>query len=225
MRTESQRLASATFWWMVLLAKRVRASAREPIIASTSRAPADCAARTTRSKISRHCDSVSASAGIARSHFDVAKPRRARAMAGPHDLLRLALAAVGNAPQGPMLAAGNGFARIPKLGSDAAVGCVLQHADAFAVANLPGDFGAELEVVTFVVDRPALVGLHVDGMVDAAENFIERMLTRKQTDVSHSDERNPGPAVGPHGAVRPLLADRGGGFPRRHVAFELPGAD
>ena len=65
------------------------------------------------------------STGIRGSHFDVAEARGAGAVAGAHDLLGLALAAIRNAPQHPVVAIGDGRAGIPELGGDAAVGRVL----------------------------------------------------------------------------------------------------
>src|SRR5579871_6011937 len=41
---------------------------------------------------------------VRRTDFDPAKPRRRRPVARAHHLLRLALAAVGRAPQGPLVA-------------------------------------------------------------------------------------------------------------------------
>ncbi len=142
-------------------------------------------------------------------------------MAGADHLLGLALAAIRNAPQHPMIAIGDGGAGIPKLGGDAAVGRILEHANALAVSNLPGDLAAELEVVALVVDGPAPVGLHVNGVAHAGENFVERLLAGQQADVGHADERQPRPTGGAHGAVGTRLADGGGGFARGHVSDEL----
>src|ERR1700685_2361149 len=94
----------------------------------------------------------SESAPISGAHLDVVEARRAGAMTGADHLLGLSLAAIRHAPQDPVIAIGDGRAGIPKFGSDAAVGGILQHAHALAVLDLPGDFAAELEVVAFVVD-------------------------------------------------------------------------
>ena len=87
----------------------------------------------------------------------------------------------------------DGRAGVPELGGDAAVAGVLEHADALAVAHLPGDLAAELEVVALVVDGPAPVGLHVDGVV-ATEDLIERLVAGQQADVGHADQRKPRPS-------------------------------
>src|ERR1700683_3569806 len=122
----------------------------------------------------------SMSPGISGSDFDVVETSRAGAMTGADHLLRLALAAVRHTPQHPMVAIGDGRAGIPELSGDAAIGGILQHARALAVANLPGDLAAELEVVALVVDGPATVGLHINGAADAAQHFLQRLLARQQ---------------------------------------------
>src|ERR1700728_3535818 len=120
------------------------------------------------------CDSIST--GIRGSHLDIVEARGAGAVAGADHLLGLSLAAIRNAPQHPMIAIGDGGAGVPKLGGDPAVGRVLQHARAFAVLDLPGDLAAELEVVALVIDGPTAIGLHIDGVADAAEDFVESLL-------------------------------------------------
>src|ERR1700678_1834517 len=133
-------------------------------MASASAMPKARAARTTCPKMAWQ---RAASIGISAANLDAAETRGACAVAGPHDLLRLPLAAVGRAPQHPMLRSGDGRASVPKFRRDAAVARILQHADALTLANLPPDLAAELEVVALVVDRPASIGLHVYGMIDA----------------------------------------------------------
>src|SRR5438552_10637553 len=123
---------------MPLFAKRVSASLLVPMSASTSRTPAARAKWRTFSKTS---------ACIAGSDLDVAKTGWACPVAGSHHLLGLALAAVGNTPQCPMLSPGDRFARIPEFGRDTAVRGVLEHAYAFPFPNLPSDFATELEVI------------------------------------------------------------------------------
>src|ERR1019366_661735 len=166
-----------------------------------------------------------ASFGIRAPDLDAAEARWTGAVARAHDLLRLPLAAVGRAPQHPVLGSGDGRAGIPELRGDAAVAGILQHVDALAVADLPADLAAELEVVALVVDRPAPVGLHVDGVIDAAEHLVKRLLARPQAHVRHADERHARPAVGAHGAVGARLADGRRGLARSHVAGKQPVAD
>src|SRR5271166_311872 len=119
------------------------------------------------------------SRSITGSNFDIAKTRRTRPVARAHHLLRLALAAVRNTPQRPVLARSDGLAGVPEFRGDAAISRVFEHANAFAVADLPSDFTAELEVIALVVDRPALVGLHVNCVFHAAHHLVERLLPRQ----------------------------------------------
>src|ERR1051326_6483549 len=215
---------------MVLFAKRVSACVPAPIMASRSRTPSCCAADAAASKISRararvsSADSGEPLAGIGATDLDPAESRGARPVPCPHHLLGLALSAVRCAPERPVLGARNCRAGIPEFRADAAVTGVLQHARAFSIADFPSDLTAELEVVPLVIDRPALVGLHVDG-VAGAKNFVETLPARLEADVGHANERNARPAVGAHGAVRALLADRGRSFTRRHIANEKAVAD
>src|ERR1035437_7617408 len=163
---------------MALLANRVRASSEPATIASISVTPSARAASTTCPKT---VSAASALSRIGAPDPDLAKPRRAGAMAGAHNLLGLPLAAVGHAPQGPVLRPGDGRAGIPEFGRYAAIAGVLEHADALAVAHLPADFAPELKVVPLVVDGPAPVGLHVDG-VPPPDPLFERLLPRQQAD-------------------------------------------
>src|SRR5205807_3039205 len=133
--------------------------------ASTSRTPDAFAASKTVAKRPAHWSlvritSLPNSAGIGRSNLDVVETRRAGAVAGTDNLLRLSFAAVRHAPQNPVVAIRDCRARIPKLGGDAAIGRILEHANPPPILDLPSDFAAELEVVTLVVDGPAPVGLH-----------------------------------------------------------------
>src|SRR4051812_45594178 len=128
---------------MVLFANRVSACVSLVTIASTSVTPRARAASTT-------CWKTSALSRIGAPHLDFAEPRRARPMPRPHHLFRLALAAIGNSPQGPMPPVGDRHARVPELGRNAAVARILQHAHAPAVVDLPRDLAPELEVVPLI---------------------------------------------------------------------------
>src|SRR5205085_1421757 len=188
------------------------------MIASISVTPSRRAASRAWPKMSAPLSRISA------PDFDVAEARRAGAMSRSHHLLGLAFAAIGHAPQRPVLAARDGRAGIPELRRNPAVAWVFQHAHAAPVANLPARLAAELKVVALVVDRPAPVGLHVNGMVHV-EDLIERLFARLQANVGHADQRQARPAVGPHAAVGPRLPDLGGGLARGHVSHKLPHAD
>src|SRR5271157_2993524 len=110
-------------------------------------------------------DSLTPQLVVRDSHLHFAKACRGCAVAGSHGLHGLALAAVRHAPQRPVLGAADGVAGIPEFCGNAAVARVLQHARLLAGANLPANFGPELEVIAPVVDRPATVGLHVDAVI------------------------------------------------------------
>src|SRR3989338_3037619 len=211
--TETWMPSSATFWWMVLLAKRVRADWWVSSKTSVSSAP--LALRTT-SKISR----ARASLSIGDSDKHVAEARLGGPVAGPHGLHGLALAAVGRAPERPVAAVADGVARVPELGGDAAVRGVLDHAGFLAALDLPGDLGAELEVVAAVVDAPAAVGLEIDAVVGVGQQVGELPGSRQQADVGHADERDAVPALGAHGAARAGEAEGRGGLARAQVADE-----
>src|ERR1022692_3696514 len=96
------------------------------------------------------------------AYGNIAKPRGTRSVSRAHHLLRLSFSAVGRAPQRPVIAIANGIAPVPKLGGNAAVAGILQHARLFAAANFPGHLAAELKIKALVVDRPAPVRLHPD---------------------------------------------------------------
>src|SRR5258708_2980771 len=101
---------------MALLAKRVSAWSSVETMTSISVTPWERAAASTCSNSIRAPD------------FDLAEARGAGAVAGAHHLLGLALAAVGDAPEGPMLAVRDPVARIPEFSGDAALTAVLEHA-------------------------------------------------------------------------------------------------
>ena len=123
-----------------------------------------------------------------------------------------------------MFRAGDSRAGIPELRGDAAVARVLEHADALAVANLPADFAAELEVVALVVDGPTAVGLHVDGVV-RVEDLIERLAARLQAHIGHADHWQARPAVRAHASVGAVLPHGCSRFARGHIAREAAVAD
>src|SRR5271166_194359 len=91
---------------------------------------------------------------VCRANANIPKPRRARAMPGTHDLLRLALAAIWSPPYRPLVARADRVQRIPKLRSDAGIRRILQHPPALAIFDLPRNLAPELKVVTLVVNRP-----------------------------------------------------------------------
>src|ERR1041385_7767104 len=130
-------------------------------------------------------------------------------MAGANRLHRLALAAIGRAPKRPLIARADRVYRIPELGGDPRVRRVLQHAAELAALDLPPDLAAELEVVALVVDRPGAVGLHVDPIVGAADELLERerLLAREDRDVRHADDGQAAPPFCAHRSAGTLETD------------------
>src|SRR5208337_4637024 len=186
---------------MVLLAKRVRAK-REPVkMASTSSAAEK---RRIRSKTSADCSCVNNSLTfsvslclcgeltppVRRADANISKPRRARPVSRAHDLLRLALAAVGRSPYRPLVARADRVHRIPKFGSDPRVRRIFQHPHPPAVPDLPRNLASELKVITLVVNRPGLVGLHVDAIVGRGNQLFQtqRLLSGQNADVGHANQ-------------------------------------
>src|SRR5947207_866441 len=104
---------------MALLAKRVRLESSPVRMTSRSETPWARAASRAISKMRGN------SLRIGGPDFYFLEARGGGAVAGAHDLLGLAFAAVGDAPEGPVVAAGDGRAGVPKLSGDAAVAGIL----------------------------------------------------------------------------------------------------
>src|SRR6185437_7642491 len=128
---------------------------------------------------------------VRRSHFNVAKSRRTCTMARAHYLLWLAFAAIWRAPKRPLVARADRVHGIPKVCGDARVGRVLQHPRAFAVLDLPADFGAKLKVVALVINGPGTVCLHQDPIVGRRDELLDRQrpFAGTNADVGHADDR------------------------------------
>src|ERR1700716_2994532 len=90
--------------------------------------------------------------------------RRRRAVRDVGRLRRLALAAIGQAPDFPFGTPGDRVAGVPELRRDAGIGRVLEKPAALAVDDLVGKLRAELEVEAFVIDAPTPVRLHVHAV-------------------------------------------------------------
>src|SRR5215813_1789465 len=105
------------------------------MMTSTSPMPSERAASSTWEKSA----SPACLSSIGSPHLDLAEARRTGAVTGAHDLFRLSLAAIGDAPQRPVIPAGNGGAGVPELGRDAAIAGIFEHADALPVPELPSD--------------------------------------------------------------------------------------
>src|ERR1700722_10528275 len=97
----------------------------------------------------------------------ISESRRRRAVARPHRLHRLPLAAIRRAPQRPVLRIADGIAGIPKLCSDSAIAGVFQHADFLSTFNSPPEPRGKLKLVSPVIDGPRTIGLHQNSIVGA----------------------------------------------------------
>src|SRR6476646_10950335 len=95
-------------------------------------------------------------------------------MPGSHRLHGLALAAVGSAPQRPLVTRADGVHGVPELRCDSRIRRILEHAPQLAALDLPADLAAELKVITLVVNRPRTIGLHENAIVGAGDELIKR---------------------------------------------------
>src|SRR5439155_22457259 len=99
-----------------------------------------------------------------------------------------------------------------------------QHPTKLPILDLPRDLSSELEVQALVVDRPGLVRLEVDAVIDVCEQVVERPRARLEMEVRHPDERHPAPAVGAHRAAL-AASNLGGRLARGQKAAEDAGLD
>ncbi len=136
------------------------------------------------------------------------------------DLRRLALATVGCAPQHPVVLPTHRITRPPEFRGDAGVGGIFEHITQPAIADLPRNFGAKLEVQSLVVDAPALVRFHVDTLFRVGDEVFQGPVTGFQADVGHANQGDAVPAAGAHGAVGLLLPQLLCGLPAGQVAHE-----
>src|SRR5437763_7387735 len=132
------------------------------------------------------------------SHFYFPESRRRSSVACAHYLLRLSLAAIWSPPQGPLIAGTDRIHRVPEPGCESAVGRILQHAHALAIFDFPANLGAELEVVTLVVNGPRPVGLKQNCVIGGSNELLEcqRLLAGQNTDISHPDDGQTVPSFG-----------------------------
>src|SRR5437773_960892 len=91
---------------------------------------------------------------LANPHLDAPEPRGGCPVSHASDLARLALAAVRRTPERPLLAPGDGVARVPELRGDPRVVGVAVHLRELAVLDPPRHLAPELEVHALVVDGP-----------------------------------------------------------------------
>ena len=142
-------------------------------------------------------------------------------MPDARDLSGLSLAAVGRAPERPVLAAADRVAALPELGRDPGVVRVPVHLGELAVPDAPRDLAPELEVDAVVVDRPRRVRRHEYAVVRVADDVRERALARLDRDVRHADQREVLPAVRAHRAAA-RQADHARGLAARDEVLEDP---
>src|SRR6478672_8628638 len=159
---------------------------------------------------------------ISRSHLNPPKPRRRRSMSRAHHLLRLPFAAMRSPPEHPFVARANRIHRIPEFRSNPAVGGVSQHASALAIFNFPSNLAAELEVVTFVINRPGTIGLHVDPLVGGSNKLLacQRLLPRQNADIGHSDNWQPVPSLSAQCSSRAIGANAMSSLARCQISGE-----
>src|SRR5215471_5400037 len=223
---------------MVLLANRVSASTTSSISTSVSGMRRDLARRKTRSMTPwRNFSPRSSGArawlpgafaarvcagGLIRwrrlyrsSRFETApEKRRGRC----HGLHGLAFAAVGSAPQDPMVGAANGVAGVPEFGGNPAIAGIFDHAPLLAALDFPADFGRELKLVAAVVDGPGTVGVHENGVVSVGEEIFEGPGAWPEAHIGHANHWEAVPAFGTHRAPGPAEANQCGGFAAREIA-------
>src|SRR5215470_8409286 len=108
---------------------------------------------------------------VCRPDLHILEPRRRSAVPGAHGLHGLAFAAVGRAPQRPLVARADRFHGVPEFGGDPGIRRILEHPSQLAALDVPADFAAELEVIALIVNRPGAVGLHVDAVVNARDEM------------------------------------------------------
>src|SRR5258707_15790130 len=93
-------------------------------------------------------------------------------MARAHRLHGLALAAIGRAPQGPVLARAYRVATIPEFRGDPAVARIFQHARFLAALYFPSNFRGKLKMVAAVVDGPRPIRLHQNWVVGGGDQIL-----------------------------------------------------
>src|SRR6266850_2162703 len=139
-----------------------------------------------------------------RSDAHIPEARRGCAVAGPHRLHGLALAAVGRAPERPVSELADGVAGIPEFRGDPAVTGVFQHADFLAAFDLPANFRRKLELVTAVINGPGAICFHEDAVACVRDEVAKVPGAWQQTDVCHSNDRQAIPAFRTHRAGRTI---------------------
>src|SRR3990167_4286069 len=103
------------------------------------------------------------------SNSDSVKSCIRRSVSDVHELHRLALGAVGDAPQPPILAPPPPRAAAPKLRRDPGVQRVFDDRPERAIFNLPADLCRELEVQSLVINRPAFVRREQIAVLDPVQ--------------------------------------------------------
>ena len=123
-------------------------------------------------------------------------------------LHRLSFAAIVDTPHVVQLRASDAVTGPPELIRDTGICRVPDHVLQFPSLDLPADLAAELEIQASIIDGPALDAVHIETILDAANQLLEGQVARFKVDAHHTDNRAACEAVGPH---RPhgLLADDG----------------
>src|SRR5438477_10871803 len=149
-------------------------------------------------------------------HLHFAKPCWRCTMARSHHLLRLAFAAIWRSPQSPLVARADRIHRVPEFSCNSRIRGILQHAGSLALLDFPTYFGAELKVITFVVDGPRTVRLKQNSVIGRGNELLQRkrLFARQNADIGHADYRQAVPAFGAQRAARALQTDQRRSFTR-----------
>ena len=141
-------------------------------------------------------------------------------MACAHGLHGLAFAAIGRAPERPVIARTDCVATVPEFGGDAAVAGIFYHAAQLAAFYFPADFGGKLKMIAAIVNGPGAIGLHQDRVVGIGDQIVVTPRAGIDADIGHANHRQAIPGFGAHGAAGARFADGGSQFAIAQVAGE-----
>src|ERR1700722_1345040 len=141
------------------------------------------------------------------SDFYVSKTRGRCAVACAHGLHGLAFAAIGRAPERPVIPRAYPLAAVPEFGGDAAVAGIFDHAAELAAFDLPADFRGKLKMIAAIVNGPGAIGFHEDRVVGIGDQVVVFPGAGIDADVSHPNHRQTVPTFGAHGAAGACLTD------------------
>ena len=129
-------------------------------------------------------------------------------MTGAHDLLGLSFSTVGGSPQDPALLVTDCVAGVPELWCYSRIARTPDHFSEAAVLYPVSFFAVELEVVSFLVDDPAVVRVHEYSISRIFYQLIIVPVSRFKAHIGHSNNREF-VGVGSHAAITPSLSNMG----------------